>query len=283
MRSPVDRRSAARNAIKIAARGTALIRNPALNKGTGFPIGERQAFGLEGLLPVRAKNQTQQAERIYQQLRARPTICRSTCMLNALLNRNVHLYYRVLADHLEELMPIVYTPTVGAAVQRFSQVFQGGGGVWITPDMKGRMRDRAARHRRRARDPAARRHRQRVDSRHRRPGRGRHGDLARQARAVHGRGRHRSGASDSREPRLRHRQRRAACRRSVSRLADAPHSRQRVPRARRRVRRGRARGDAACARAVGGLPQGQRADDPRSLLERHSFVQRRHPRHRAPS
>jgi malate dehydrogenase (oxaloacetate-decarboxylating) len=60
-------------------------------------------------------------------------------MLNALLNRNVHLYYRVLADHLEELMPIVYTPTVGAAVQRFSQVFQGGGGIWVTPDMKGRM------------------------------------------------------------------------------------------------------------------------------------------------
>ena len=58
MRLPVDRRSAARNAIKIAARGSALIRNPALNKGTGFPLDERQAFGLEGLLPVRAKNQT---------------------------------------------------------------------------------------------------------------------------------------------------------------------------------------------------------------------------------
>jgi malate dehydrogenase (oxaloacetate-decarboxylating) len=138
MRSPVDRRSAARN-MKIAARGTALIRNPTLNKGTGFPIEERQAFGLEGLLPVRAKNQSQQAERIYQQLSAAPDDLQKYVMLNALLNRNVHLYYRVLADHLEELMPIVYTPTVGAAVQRFSQVFQGGGGIWITPDMKGRI------------------------------------------------------------------------------------------------------------------------------------------------
>jgi malate dehydrogenase (oxaloacetate-decarboxylating) len=138
MRSPVDRRSAARN-VKIAARGTALIRNPTLNKGTGFPIEERQAFGLEGLLPVRAKNQSQQAERIYQQLSSAPDDLQKYVMLNALLNRNVHLYYRVLADHLEELMPIVYTPTVGAAVQRFSQVFQGGGGIWITPDMKGRM------------------------------------------------------------------------------------------------------------------------------------------------
>jgi len=112
-----------------------------LNKGTGFPLDERRTFGLEGLLPVRAKNQAQQADRIYQQLRVAPDDLQKYVMLNALLNRNVHLYYRVLADHLEELMPIVYTPTVGAAVQRFSQVFQGGGGIWITPDMKGRMQD----------------------------------------------------------------------------------------------------------------------------------------------
>jgi malic enzyme len=127
--------------LKVTARGSALIRNPSLNKGTGFPLDERRALGLEGLLPVRAKNQTQQAERIYQQLRNAPDDLQKYVMLNALLNRNVHLYYRVLADHLEELMPIVYTPTVGAAVQRFSQVFQGGGGIWITPDMKGRMQD----------------------------------------------------------------------------------------------------------------------------------------------
>jgi len=136
--SPTDRRSTPRNQ-KVTARGTALIRTASLNKGTAFPIAERQAFGLEGLLPVRAKNQTQQAERIYQQLRSAPDDLQKYVMLNALLNRNVHLYYRVLADHLEELMPIVYTPTVGAAVQRFSQVFQGGLAVWITPDMKGRM------------------------------------------------------------------------------------------------------------------------------------------------
>jgi malate dehydrogenase (oxaloacetate-decarboxylating) len=140
MPAPTDRRSTSRS-LKVTARGSALMRNPALNKGTGFPIEERHAFGLEGLLPVRAKNQTQQAERIYQQLRRAPDDLQKYVMLNALLNRNVHLYYRVLADHLEELMPIVYTPTVGAAVQRFSQVFQGGGGIWVTPDMKGRMQD----------------------------------------------------------------------------------------------------------------------------------------------
>jgi malic enzyme len=140
MAPPTDRRSTSRG-LKVTGRGSALIRNPALNKGTGFPLDERRALGLEGLLPVRAKNQAQQAERIYQQLRNAPDDLQKYVMLNALLNRNVHLYYRVLADHLEELMPIVYTPTVGAAVQRFSQVFQGGGGIWITPDMKGRMQD----------------------------------------------------------------------------------------------------------------------------------------------
>ena len=128
------------SAMKVSARGTELIRSPALNKGTGFPLVERQTFGLEGLLPVRAKNQNQQAERTYEQLCRQPDDLQKYMMLNALYNRNMHLYFRVLADHLEELMPIVYTPTVGAAVQHFSHVFQGGGGgIWITPDMKGRM------------------------------------------------------------------------------------------------------------------------------------------------
>src|SRR5688572_2458215 len=136
----VERRALFRNALKVIARGAELLRNPRLNKGTAFPVEERRAFGLEGLLPVRAKNQAHQAKRIYEQLCKQPDDLQKYVMLSALFNRNVHLYYRVLADHLEELMPIVYTPTVGAAVQRFSQVFQGGtGGIWITPDMKGRM------------------------------------------------------------------------------------------------------------------------------------------------
>src|SRR5690606_13063637 len=130
-----------RRRVKVTLRGMDLLRNPMLNKGTAFSAEERQLFGLEGLLPVRSKNQKQQAERIYAQLKDQPDDLQKYVMLTALLNRNVHLFYRVLADHLEELIPIVYTPTVGTAVQRFSRVFQGGGGVWITPDMKGRMAD----------------------------------------------------------------------------------------------------------------------------------------------
>jgi malic enzyme len=135
-----ERRLSIRNALKVIARGAELLRNPTLNKGTAFPVEERRTLGLEGLLPVRAKNQAHQAKHIYEQLCDQPDDLQKYVMLSALFTRNVHLYYKVLADHLEELMPIVYTPTVGAAVQRFSQVFQGGtGGIWITPDMKGRM------------------------------------------------------------------------------------------------------------------------------------------------
>src|SRR5690606_41660685 len=113
-------------------------RNPMLNKGTAFSAEERAMFGLEGLLPVRTKTQKQQATRIYEQLQAQPDDLQKYVMLSALLNRNVHLFYRVLIDHLEELMPIVYTPTVGTAVQRVSRVFQGGGRVWIAPRKNGR-------------------------------------------------------------------------------------------------------------------------------------------------
>ena len=118
-----------------------MLRNPRLNKGTGFSALERQKLGLEGLLPIQIKSQAQQAQRIYEQLQAETDDLQKYVLLSALLNRNEHLFYKVLGDHLEELMPIVYTPTVGIAVQRFSRVFQGGGGVWITPDMQGRMVD----------------------------------------------------------------------------------------------------------------------------------------------
>jgi malic enzyme len=127
--------------VPVSVRGAELLRNSMYNKGTAFSAEERQRFELEGLLPVRSKNLALQARRIYDQLQHQPDDLQKYVLLAALQNRNVHLFYRVLGDHLEELMPIVYTPTVGDAVQHFSRVFQGGGGIWITPDMKGRMAD----------------------------------------------------------------------------------------------------------------------------------------------
>jgi malic enzyme len=136
-----DKRTSTRasRTIKTASRGSDVVRNPMLNKGTAFSGEERQRLGLEGSLPYRSTNQKQQADRIFEQLQAQPDDLQKYLLLSALLNRNAHLFYRVLIDHIEDLMPIVYTPTVGTAVQHFSRVFQGGGGVWITPDMKGRM------------------------------------------------------------------------------------------------------------------------------------------------
>jgi malic enzyme len=124
---------------RTTARGAEALRDPLVNKGTGFSALERQRLGLEGLLPIQVKTQAQQAERIFEQVQAESDDLQKYVLLSALQNRNIHLFHHLLRDHLEELMPIVYTPTVGIAVQRFSRVFQGGGGIWITPDMRGRM------------------------------------------------------------------------------------------------------------------------------------------------
>jgi malic enzyme len=125
----------------VAGRGADLLRDPMLNKGTAFSPNERRLLGIEGLVPFKSTTQAQQAARIYEQLHAQPDDLQRYLLLSALQNRNTRLFYKLLREHLEELMPIVYTPTVGLATQRFSRVFQSGSGVWITPDMKGRMQE----------------------------------------------------------------------------------------------------------------------------------------------
>jgi malate dehydrogenase (oxaloacetate-decarboxylating) len=127
------------DAIEVRASGVDLLRDPMLNKGTAFTVEERREFHLEGLLPYRSKEIEQQASRIYEQLQSRSDPLQKYVMLSALRSRNSQLFHRVLRDHIEELMPVVYTPTVGLATQRFSHVFQGGGGLWITPHMRNRM------------------------------------------------------------------------------------------------------------------------------------------------
>jgi malic enzyme len=127
--------------VEVAGRGADLLRDPMLNKGTAFSPEERRVLGIEGLVPFKSTTQAQQAARIYEQLHAQPDDLQRYLLLSALQNRNTRLFYRLLREHLEELMPIVYTPTVGLATQRFSRVFQSGSGVWITPDMKGRMQE----------------------------------------------------------------------------------------------------------------------------------------------
>ena len=120
-------------------RGYALIRDPLLNKGSAFSEVERDQLGLNGLLPPQPNTQDQQAARALAGIRTQPEPLDKYVSLSALQDRNEHLFYRVLGDHINELMPIVYTPTVGLATQNFSQVFQRGRGLWINPSMRGQI------------------------------------------------------------------------------------------------------------------------------------------------
>ena len=110
--------------ITTTARGQDVLRDPILYKGTAFSPEERRLLGLSGLLPSEQNTQDQQAIRFYEKLEVTPEPIDKYRSLMALQDRNEHLYYRVLMDHLAELMPIVYTPTVGLATQRFSAVFE---------------------------------------------------------------------------------------------------------------------------------------------------------------
>ncbi len=124
---------------KISRFGLDLIRDPLLNKGAAFTAEERKLFGLEGLLPPRAVEIGLQRRRVLENLERLADPLEKYVALAALQDRNEHLFFDVLTHRLEDLMPIVYTPTVGLATQRYSHVFQRGRGVWITPDLRGRV------------------------------------------------------------------------------------------------------------------------------------------------
>ncbi|HUO81447.1 MAG TPA: NAD-dependent malic enzyme [Gammaproteobacteria bacterium] len=128
-----------RTKLDVPYRSYELIRRPLHNKGTGFTPDDRRSFALEGLLPSQYNPIELQARRIYASIRAKANDLEKYVSLMALQDRNEHLFYRLLSDHLEELMPIVYTPTVGEATRNFSQVFRRGRGIWITPDFRGRI------------------------------------------------------------------------------------------------------------------------------------------------
>ncbi len=122
-------------------RGAALLNDPVLNKGTAFSLAERDAFGLRGLLPPRVMTQDEQLARILPGVRSRPTPLDQYAYLVALSDRNVTLFYRLVMDHLEEFLPILYTPTVGQACEEFGRIFRRSRGLYITPEDRGHVRD----------------------------------------------------------------------------------------------------------------------------------------------
>src|SRR5262245_16068175 len=118
-------------------RGYEVLRNPLLNKGSAFTPAERAALGLDGILPPQYNDMAMQAQRAYANVQRNAAPIDKYVALAALQDRNEHLFYRVVRDHIEECMPIIYTPTVGQGTRDFSRVFQHSRGVWITPDMRG--------------------------------------------------------------------------------------------------------------------------------------------------
>jgi malic enzyme len=123
--------------IKTEKRGKELIQDPLLNKGSGFTNKERDALGLHGLLPPQENTLEQQARRAHLSLLRLTEPLDKYVGLSAIQERNEHLFYRMLMDHMTEYMPIVYTPTVGLATQNLSHVFQRGRGIWLNPSMRG--------------------------------------------------------------------------------------------------------------------------------------------------
>jgi malate dehydrogenase (oxaloacetate-decarboxylating) len=112
----------------------AAMSSPSLNRGVGFTREQRRRLGLTGRLPSAVLTLEQQAERVWHQLQSLATDLGRNLLLEQLHYRHELLYYKVLTDHLPELMPVVYTPTVGEAIQRFSDEYRGQRGLFLTID-----------------------------------------------------------------------------------------------------------------------------------------------------
>jgi len=131
-RDPVSNYNGAAAAGIKPVRGVPLLQSPLLNKGTAFTEGERRVLGLDGLLPVIVETLDEQCLRAYEAFANYDTDLGRHINLRALQDTNEVLFYRLLLDHVEEMLPIVYTPTVGLACQRFSQIYRRSRGLFIS-------------------------------------------------------------------------------------------------------------------------------------------------------
>jgi malate dehydrogenase (oxaloacetate-decarboxylating) len=113
------------------------LTSPSLNRGTAFDAQQRHALGLTGRLPSAVLTLEDQAQRLWQQLCSLPTDLARNLLLEQMHNRNEVLYFKVLSEHLPELLPVVYDPTVGAAIEQYSDEYRGQRGVFLSIDRAG--------------------------------------------------------------------------------------------------------------------------------------------------
>lgn len=125
--------------IKTTLRGRALLEDREFNKGTAYTVEERKSLGLEGLIPMQVSTLEQQANRRYLNFKAQPNELSKFTFLNALQNRNETLFYRLVSDHLSEMVPLIYTPTVASVCLQYSQLYKEQRGLYISYPLLDRM------------------------------------------------------------------------------------------------------------------------------------------------
>lgn len=121
--------------------GVDLLNDPLLNKGTAFTDAERDALGLRGLLPPRVFTIQEQESRVLENFHRKPTDLEKYIQMIALQDRNETLFYRTVVDHIETMMPIIYTPTVGEACRSFGHIYRRARGLYVSADDRGRVSD----------------------------------------------------------------------------------------------------------------------------------------------
>ncbi len=130
----------------VKKKGRALLINPVTNKGTAFTARERDELDLWGLLPPAIFTIEQQLQRTYESFRAKSNDLEKFIYLTSLHDRNETLYYRLLLEHIDEMMPIVYTPVVGEACQKFSHIYRHGRGIYVGYDQRDRIEEILSNH-----------------------------------------------------------------------------------------------------------------------------------------
>ncbi|MBC8258662.1 MAG: NAD-dependent malic enzyme [SAR324 cluster bacterium] len=123
--------------LPINKRGTEILRDPLLNKGTGFPDSERDELGIRGLVPPQVVSIDDQVQRVMDNYRRKTNDLERYIHLEALHDRNETLYYRVLLEHIDELTPIIYTPVVGQACQYFGHIYRRTRGMYFASSNRG--------------------------------------------------------------------------------------------------------------------------------------------------